>query len=705
MVSSRANMLRRLAPFLITTGVALVHVALMARAALHHTGDHWCYPLDDTFIHLSLARHLAFDGVFGVTNYGFTSAASSVIWPLLLAAAMKIVGNHVILPFVLNVIAGVALCWVITDALGREAASVGTWARAAIGAAIVLIVPLATMMMLGMEHVLHMALALAFVLEAGRVISSSRERAGRLVLLACLLVATRYEGLFSVGIAAGLILLRRRFALGAGLVAAGAAPIVLFGAYSLAHGGLFLPNSVLLKGRHLAISDISDVGDLLGGDVLNVISIQSYLLPLVFGTLALLVRAARRQGIWAAETVRLVVAFGTTIAHVELARLGWFYRYEAYLVVVDSTVIAIALARAFPEFSFKRAWRDSPIVAIGTALTILVGCAPLAVRALAAQGSTPLAVQNIFQQQVQTARFLKRYFPRDPVAINDIGAVSYYGDEPIVDLVGLASLPIARAKSMQLEKLLSSAQLERFAKVAPVAVIYDDWFAPNVPPSWVRLGRLRIDSNRACAFDSVSVYATSGAQVPRVLAALDGFSRDLPAGVRQEGRFVETPPPTVGDYTLDSGDVLYVEMKGAPDLSAVESVGDDGSFFVGKVGEIKARGLTLAAAVDAIRAKAEHPAMPLPGPIEPAVRLLERRRCRVQVVGDVLRRLDLDVDCGTPASKMISEAGRDASDPVRAYLWRTDGGGLRRIEFDYNPRSDAAGRDIGLQSGDIVVVP
>ena len=166
---------------------------------------------------------------------------------------------------------------------------------------------------------------------------------------------------------------------------------------------------------------------------------------------------------------------------------------------------------------------------------------------------------------MQTARLLARYFPSDTVAVNDIGAVAYYGDGPIVDLEGLANLSVARAKSLQLETPLDAKQLASFTKDVPVAIIYDEWF-PSVPTSWVRLGGLRIEANRVCASNIVSVYATSGESVPRVLAALRGFDASLPTEVRREGVWIETAPEDPGSWHADTGDILRVEITGAPDL-------------------------------------------------------------------------------------------------------------------------------------------
>ena len=691
-------------PALVAVSVLLAHLYAFFRAITNHTGGIFCYPIDDPFIHLAMARRIAFDGVYGV-SHEFASASSSIVWPWLLAACARAFGDHTITPFVLNVLFAVALVFAV-DWVMRNAAPQGpVWLRFAVTLAVVVFTPLPTLVVIGMEHTPHALVSILFVAYASRILAADEEdevRPTRLIALAFALTSLRFEGLFVVGFVALLALARRRFRLAGAVLVAGGLPAILFGIYAKAHGGLFLPTSVVLKGRHFKFNDLTDVGDLLGGDLLHKLATDSHLLSLVLVALVLTIVRARKDGFFSRHCVALVLCIATTLAHIQLASLGWFFRYEAYLVALDLTFIGVALVDLVPApGTLFATLRRSPALAACAFVVTVVAFAPLARRAVDAANVTPLACQNIFEQQVQSARFLARFFKDDKVAINDIGAVAYFGDEKMVDLVGLASLPVAKAKGLRIEQPLTRAQVEELTQGVTVAIVYDEWFPDSIPATWLRVGRWHIDDCKSPAFPDVSVYATTDASVPRVIAALREFAKALPAGVHQEGRYTETPDVVAAEPTIGAGTTLMLTVGGSAEITSVYTVKPDGSIYPPKLGQLKLRGLTAADADAVVRAAIDKHKDKKLSAGTPAVRILEGGGTHLYVTGKVHKTGDLRGAASEAftVGRVVNLSGglADGADVAGIGVWREHGGSLERVPV--------VSMDAVLENYDIVVVP
>jgi protein involved in polysaccharide export with SLBB domain len=174
--------------------------------------------------------------------------------------------------------------------------------------------------------------------------------------------------------------------------------------------------------------------------------------------------------------------------------------------------------------------------------------------------------------------------------------------------------------------------------------------------------------------------------------------------VWKEGLWVETPPDDGADWRADTGDALLLEVPGEPELTGVIWVDADGSIWLPKIGEVPVRGLSLSGVNEATQAKLRKLDAPWPGGADAKLSLFEERYCHVIVAGNVLRPLNESVECGTQAARALRRAGVRPADAIDPYVWRAEGGALKRIELDYDRASNATTPALALRGGDIVIV-
>ena len=216
--------------------------------------------------------------------------------------------------------------------------------------------------------------------------------------------------------------------------------------------------------------------------------------------------------------------FGAAMILIQLSmgRFGGFGRYEIYALAA-AVVLLLYLYRGqvFRLVSQGSAFR------LGICLLVVVSLLfPYYVFTTA---STPLASNNIYEQQYQMHRFVQEHYQGD-VAINDLGWVSYRNDRYVLDLFGLAC-----RESLKLRTAGGTGQwMNRLAKEKGVklAMIYDIWF-PAVPKEWVPLGKLYLGKKRISPTGKmVSFYAIDKSVVPAATGRLRDFKKTLPEGVR-----------------------------------------------------------------------------------------------------------------------------------------------------------------------------
>lgn len=242
---------------------------------------------------------------------------------------------------------------------------------------------------------------------------------------------------------------------------------------------------------------------------------------LLIGAALCLPRLGTRDG-WLAGLIATAV-----LMHFVIGKIGWFYRYEVYIW----TTLVMGLLYLYRErIAVIASGRHSLRLVMGLTVGALILGAPYIVALL----NTPFASNNIYQQQYQMSRFVNEFYQK-PVAINDIGVVTYRSNVYVLDLVGLASRPALERRIDSVD----SAWIDDLTREHGIdlVMIFPDWF-PDLGERWVALGNLNLGRPAAStAGESVTFYARDAALAAQLRPQLDAFRQTLPPGVT----FIEAP--------------------------------------------------------------------------------------------------------------------------------------------------------------------
>src|SRR6476620_10286707 len=92
-------------------------ILLIEFRVINFTNRIFVYPIDDTFIHMQVARNVATHGNWGITASEFGSASSSIFYTLLLSLLFAVFSANILIPLIVNCIAGIILLYVLQKRL------------------------------------------------------------------------------------------------------------------------------------------------------------------------------------------------------------------------------------------------------------------------------------------------------------------------------------------------------------------------------------------------------------------------------------------------------------------------------------------------------------------------------------------------------------------------------------------------------------
>ncbi len=525
-------------------GVIIVGIL---HSAFKETGGRLIYALDDPYIHMAIAKNLVRHGVWGVTPYEFSSSSSSLLYVLLLSLFYIFMGVNHVVPLILNILFAVAVLTVLYFILRNY--HLPSFSILFILLTVLFSTPLPAMIFTGMEHVLHILLSLVFLYFSVRLLNreypDSAKRDSYLLLALCpLLTMTRYESVFLIFVVATFFLFYKRWWFSGALGFWALLPLFIYGLISRLNGWYWLPNSVLLKGRTNEIGSLEGILHLLDPRYFwFCINISMDMLTIFISAFLLfVVQFNKKWAISSRSRLMIAIFLFTTILHVQFAALGWFYRYEAYLIALGVFVILTAAYEYVSPGKARDGQKKVRVNKVIATVMLIFFLLALSERGRTSLVNTPRAMTNIYEQHYLIASFLQQFYEGETVALNDIGAPNYYADIRCVDMWGLGTLEVARMKRSGTYTRDAIAELIR-EKGVKLAIFYESWFingqitTEGIPEEWIKVAEwsntLRIVSNAGM----VAFYIFDPAEEDNFQRHMKKFIPHIPKTIIQSGDY------------------------------------------------------------------------------------------------------------------------------------------------------------------------
>jgi hypothetical protein len=574
--------MKKFLPATISSLIFTIYFIWQVSSIYDNNSGKFIYPLDDTYIHLSIAKNIAFSNNFGITSHEFSSSSSSPLYSLLLAFVIYIFGNSDLIPLFINCLASILLFFVLNLIINEKYKILQTSILVFITA---LLLPICVLAVSGMEHVLQILINLVLFhlffiiikdnptqtlpamegLKSNRISSQSEGFRVRslikpsllagwawvglnsnyliLFLFSALTTSIRYEGIFIISLFILIAFLKKDYKLIIGLFISASIPIIIYGVYSTINGSFFFPNSVLLKSSRPKMNIYS----LLLYPVSWVYKLYQnpHLLSIfVLVTINLLIKIKNKMKLFDKVNYELLFVISLFIIHLTFARTGWVYRYEAYCVAIGLIVLVRNFNFKFitnkncESFKNRSFLKTSLSVRVCAGLNcyillLLIAGIPLIYRVYMSFSETKIMTQNIYQQQYQMAAFLNTYYNDSKIVLNDIGACTYYTNIHLLDLTSLGSIETLK---MRISNTFDKEHIYKFTveKNYEIAILYKEAYKNYIPDKWIETAKLTNPDNIGCAYDNVTFYAVNRNKYNDLKENLIKFRSKLPKDVKLE---------------------------------------------------------------------------------------------------------------------------------------------------------------------------
>lgn len=505
-------------PFVV--GVVFLGIAIIAEliAIMQMNNGHFVYTLDDPYIHLALAENIG-NLHYGVNTGELSAPSSSILWPFIIAPFSSLE----YFPLLVNIASAMLTLFIFTQILNVAINIDEGRAKTILVSTLLILLTLGTnvigLIFTGMEHSLQQLAVVA--IAWGLIVEVEKNKVAPWLLVAIVAAPLiRYENL-AISLAALAYLCAQKYYKKS--ILASLLLVLFMGGFSvfLALSGLeLLPTSVLAKSFVAASS----------GSVLSIIkSIQTSMENTrgILLCIGLLGHLSYLCFAWQNNKKRQLA--GVTIfaiaMHLVAGQYGWYNRYEIYiwsfLLVMSVYLASNPITNLLAENKLKLG--VTKFIAVSASFMLLT-CFPY-IKGLA---TLPVASNNIYEQQYQMHRFTVDYYKK-PVAVNDLGYVSYKNSNYVLDLYGLASMEALRYRKNQKDSEWMNILANE--KNVGLVMIYDHWF--RAPGNWIRVGELYLGKEKIMLpRNKVTFYALSNDAYNEAVLKLNDFLPTLPEGVK-----------------------------------------------------------------------------------------------------------------------------------------------------------------------------
>lgn len=474
---------------------------------------HFIFTLDDPYIHLKMAENIM-KGHYGININEFSSPSSSILWTFILAP-FTLLNFEIPAVLLINIISSFLILFLYWKILSFSFDDKKSFDSNSLTLLLIILIPstnLVGLIFTGMEHSLHLLFSILIVygllleLKTGKIY---------FWLPAAIVISPliRYEGL-AIAIPAIFYLYIRGYKNFA-VYSFGAAVLVLvtFSYYLQWLGLPPFPTSIIAKSSLVFSQNQFDSS--LSALKFNISTqMGKFILLMILILLVYTARYFHKK----AEIYILILFLAAGVLHLFFGKIGSFNRYEIYIwapllilfiLVYKDDLIELKDKININKFIFA--------IAIPSAIICFPYYSTLV--------TTPLASNNIYCQQFQMARFAEEFYKK-PVAVNDIGLVSYRNPNYVLDLWGLGS-----NEALSLRNTSDNINwMTTLAKKYNVhfAMIYESWF--KIPPDWIKLGELEFTFSRITpALKNVSFFALDRETFSELLPILKKFNQTLPS--------------------------------------------------------------------------------------------------------------------------------------------------------------------------------